>query len=111
VETKTRTDYRRLIDISRDLASTLDLDTLLYRIVKVAAEIANAAEASILLYDDVAGKLRFQVATNMDLPNMRGALLDGLLPIVNLLALGMYKTIIAIFPVFKTRRAIRPNQF
>ena len=72
METKTRTDYRRLIDISRDLASTLDLDTLLYRIVKVAAEIADAADASILLYDDVARKLHFQVATNMDLPNMRG---------------------------------------
>ena len=65
-------DYRRLIEIARDLASTLDLDTLLYRIVKVASEIANAAEASILLYDDVKRKLRFQVATNMDLPNMQG---------------------------------------
>ncbi|MBT6811677.1 MAG: GAF domain-containing protein, partial [Anaerolineae bacterium] len=65
-------DYRRLIEISRDLASTLDLDTLLYRIVTLAAEIANAAEASILLYDDAARQLHFQVATNMELPNMRG---------------------------------------
>jgi sigma-B regulation protein RsbU (phosphoserine phosphatase) len=72
LENKTKTDYRRLIDITRDLASTLDLDTLLFRIVKVAAEIANAEEASILLYDDVARKLHFEVATNMDLPNMRG---------------------------------------
>ncbi len=69
---KTRTDYRRLIDITRDLASTLDLDTLLYRIVNVATEITDAEEASILLYDDVARKLRFEVATNMELPNMRG---------------------------------------
>ncbi len=65
-------DYRRLIEISRDLASTLDLDTLLYRIVSLAAEIANAEEASILLYDDAARQLHFQVATNMELPNMRG---------------------------------------
>ena len=65
-------DYRRLIEISRDLASTLDLDTLLYRIVTLAAEIANAEEASILLYDDAARQLHFQVATNMELPNMRG---------------------------------------
>lgn len=65
-------DYRRLIEIARDLASTLDLDTLLYRIVGVASEIANAGEASILLYDDVKRKLHFEVATNMDLPNMRG---------------------------------------
>ncbi|NCP88505.1 GAF domain-containing protein, partial [bacterium] len=57
--------------IARDLASTLDLDTLLYRIVKVAAEIANAEEASILLYDDVMRQLHFQVATNME-ANMRG---------------------------------------
>ena len=64
-------DYRRLIEIARDLASTLDLDTLLYRIVKVAAEITDAAEASILLYDDAKRQLHFQVATNMD-PNMRG---------------------------------------
>jgi len=64
-------DYRRLIEIARDLASTLDLDTLLYRIVKVAAEIANAEEASILLYDDVMRQLHFQVATNME-ANMRG---------------------------------------
>ena len=65
-------DYRRLIEIARDLASTLDLDTLLYRIVTVAAEIADAAEASILLYDDTKRQLNFEVATNMELPNMRG---------------------------------------
>lgn len=65
-------DYRRLIEIARDLASTLDLNTLLYRIVNVAAEIADAAEASILLYDDTKRKLNFEVATNMELPNMRG---------------------------------------
>lgn len=64
-------DYRRLIEIARDLASTLDLDTLLYRIVKVAAEIANAEEASILLYDDAMRQLHFQVATNMQ-ANMSG---------------------------------------
>jgi len=64
-------DYRRLIEIARDLASTLDLNTLLYRIVRVATEIADAEEASILLYDQGAKQLHFQVATNMD-PNMQG---------------------------------------
>jgi len=64
--------YRRLTEIALDLASTLDLNTLLFRIVRVAAEIANAGEASILLYDSSAQKLNFQVATNMELPNMRG---------------------------------------
>jgi len=71
-KTKKLADYRRLMEISHDLASTLDLNTLLYRIVKVSAEIADAAEASILLYDEAVEQLHFQVATNMDLPNMRG---------------------------------------
>ncbi|HTX90541.1 MAG TPA: ATP-binding protein [Anaerolineales bacterium] len=64
--------YRRLIDIARDLASTLDLDVLLDRIVRAAADLADAEAASILLYDDAARQLYFQVATNLDLQTMRG---------------------------------------
>jgi signal transduction histidine kinase len=64
--------YRRLIDISRDLASTLDLDNLLDRITRAAAAITEAEAASILLYDDAARQLNFQVATNLDLQTMRG---------------------------------------
>lgn len=64
--------YQRLIDISRDLASTLDLDTLLYRIVRVAADLSQAEEASILLYDKIKNELRFQAATNLDNPAIRG---------------------------------------
>jgi signal transduction histidine kinase len=64
--------YRRLIDIARDLASTLDLDILLNRIVHAAADIAEAEAASILLYDDAARQLHFQVATNLDEPTRRG---------------------------------------
>ncbi len=63
--------YRRLIEISRDLASTLDLDPLLNRIVHAARDITDAQAASILLYDDAGRQLYFQVATNMD-PMMRG---------------------------------------
>ena len=62
--------YQRLIDIARDLASTLDLDDLLYRIVNAAADLSGAEEASILLYDEVKGELFFQAATNE--PLMRG---------------------------------------
>lgn len=40
--------YRRLIEIARDLASTLDLDVLLNRIVRAAADITEAEAASIL---------------------------------------------------------------
>ena len=70
---------RRLIDIARDLASTLDLDVLLNRIVHAAADITGAQAASILLYDDAARQLNFQVATNLDLQTMHGLVvpLDG----------------------------------
>jgi len=58
--------YQRLIKISRDLASMLDLDILLMEITKAAADLADAEEASILLYDPVKEELFFQTATNID---------------------------------------------
>jgi signal transduction histidine kinase len=64
--------YRRLVEIARDLASTLDLDALLNRIVEAASDLTEAEAASILLYDDAARQLFFQVATNLDQPTMRG---------------------------------------
>ncbi|HUG34609.1 MAG TPA: ATP-binding protein [Anaerolineales bacterium] len=72
IKTQTLGSYLRLIEISRDLASTLDLDTLLDDIVRAAADITFAEAASILLYDDTARQLYFQVATNIDEPTMRG---------------------------------------
>ena len=72
IKTERLDGYRRLIDISRDLASTLDLDMLLSRIVHAAAEVSGAEAASILLYDDSARRLHFQVATNIDEPTRRG---------------------------------------
>jgi signal transduction histidine kinase len=79
IETLRLDGYRRLIDISRDLASTLDLDVLLARIVYAAAEVSGAEAASILLYDEAAKQLYFQVATNIDEPTRRGLVvpLDG----------------------------------
>ncbi|HEX7620343.1 MAG TPA: GAF domain-containing sensor histidine kinase [Anaerolineales bacterium] len=62
----------RLIAIARDLASTLDLDVLLNHIVHAAADITESGAASILLYDDTARQLNFQVATNLDLQTTRG---------------------------------------
>jgi len=64
--------YRRLIDIARDLASTLELDILLNRVIRAAVDITGAQAASILLYDDASRQLHFQVATDMDQPLMRG---------------------------------------
>ncbi len=64
--------YNRLLEISRDLASTLDLNTLLYRIVHAAADLCQAGAASILLYDHIKQELHFEVATNMENPALRG---------------------------------------
>lgn len=64
--------YHRVLEISRDLASTLDLDILLQRIVEAAADVCDASAASILLYDDVKQELYFQAATNLTEPLMRG---------------------------------------
>ncbi|HLF74254.1 MAG TPA: ATP-binding protein [Anaerolineales bacterium] len=72
IKTQTLDSYLRLIEISRDLASTLALDTLLYDIVRASADITYAEAASIMLYDDTARQLYFQVATNIDEPTMRG---------------------------------------
>ena len=79
IKTERLDSYLRLIDIARDLASTLDLDMLLDRIVQAAADITSAEAASILLYDNTARQLYFQVATNMDEPTLRGLVvpLDG----------------------------------
>jgi len=64
---------RRLIEISRDLASTLDLDSLLRRIIQAAVEIGGAEAASLLLYNEKKQELYFQSATNAaDEPLMQG---------------------------------------
>ena len=72
IKTERLDGYRRLIDIARDLASTLDLEALLSRMVHAAAEVSGSEAASILLYDDAARQLYFQVSTNIDEPTRRG---------------------------------------
>ena len=64
--------YRRLAEISRNLASTVDLNILLDRITEAAAHVSGAEAASILLYDENQGELYFESATNLDEPLMRG---------------------------------------
>ncbi|MCJ7513698.1 MAG: GAF domain-containing sensor histidine kinase [Anaerolineales bacterium] len=55
--------YERLLETSSDLASTLELDSLLGRIVEVAAELTEAEAASLLLYDVETHHLYFEAAT------------------------------------------------
>lgn len=64
--------YQRLIALSRDLASTLDLSVLLNRIVHAAANLCHGQAASILLYDESHRQLYFHAATNLDAPLMEG---------------------------------------
>lgn len=64
--------YRRLAEISRTLASTVDLNILLDRITHAAARLSSSEAASILLYDESRGELYFESATNLEEPLMRG---------------------------------------
>lgn len=64
--------YQKLINISCDLASELDLNILLSKIVKAACDVSNSEEASILLYDPGKQTLYFQAATNLDSHLKRG---------------------------------------
>ncbi len=64
--------YQRLIELSRDLASTLDLRDLLNHIVRAAADLSGSEAASILTYDEMKGELYFDAASNLSEPLMRG---------------------------------------
>ncbi len=64
--------YQKLINISCDLASELDLNILLSKIVRAACEVTDAKEASILMYDPNKKTLYFQAATNLDSHLKRG---------------------------------------
>jgi signal transduction histidine kinase len=55
--------YRRLMEISRVLSSTLDLPSLLRRIIEAARELTETEAASILLIDARSGELRFEAST------------------------------------------------
>ncbi len=57
--------YHQLVGISRDLASTLDLNMLLRHIVSVATDLCEAEAASILLFDENKQELVFQASTDI----------------------------------------------
>jgi signal transduction histidine kinase len=58
--------YKRFVDVSQNLASTLELGPLLDNIMEVSVELVNGEEASILLYDQHSRRLYFEAATNSD---------------------------------------------
>jgi signal transduction histidine kinase len=55
----------RILEISQQLTSTLDLELLLQEIIGAAAELTATEAASIMLYDEKAGELRFAAATGL----------------------------------------------
>ena len=64
--------YQRLLELSRDLNSTLDLPALLNHIVKAASDLCQTEAASILLYDEGNQELYFEAASNLESPEMKG---------------------------------------
>ncbi|MBL8152778.1 MAG: GAF domain-containing sensor histidine kinase, partial [Anaerolineae bacterium] len=60
------TRYQRLLEISQQLTSTLDLASLLRKIISAAKELTNTEAASILLIDPSTGDLRFEIASNIN---------------------------------------------
>jgi signal transduction histidine kinase len=57
--------YERLMEIGQQLNSTLDLASLLRKIVAAATEITTTEAASILLLDPSTGELRFEASSNL----------------------------------------------
>jgi signal transduction histidine kinase len=55
--------YQRLLELTSDLTATIDLDTLLERIVIAAQELTDSEAASLLLYDPQSHSLYFEAAT------------------------------------------------
>ncbi|HLE23739.1 MAG TPA: GAF domain-containing sensor histidine kinase [Anaerolineales bacterium] len=55
--------YARLLEVSVNLASTFDLDTLLQHVVDAAKELTECEATSLLLYDPATHHLHFEAAT------------------------------------------------
>jgi signal transduction histidine kinase len=62
--------FQRLMEISQQLNSTLDLGSLLRKIISAAKELTNTEAASILLLDPTTGDLRFEIASNIQAQDM-----------------------------------------
>jgi signal transduction histidine kinase len=56
---------RMMLEVSRVLNSTLDLDALLHIIIEVATQVTGTEAASILLLDQKTGELHFEAATGV----------------------------------------------
>jgi signal transduction histidine kinase len=57
--------YARLLELTTDMVSTLDLATLLQRIVDAAQEMTESEASSLLLFDPKTNHLYFEAATGL----------------------------------------------
>lgn len=57
--------YQHLLELTADLAATVDLERLLERIVVAAQDLTESEGASLLLYDASSDSLYFEAATGM----------------------------------------------
>ncbi|HSR48238.1 MAG TPA: GAF domain-containing sensor histidine kinase [Anaerolineales bacterium] len=57
--------YARLLEVSVELASTLDLDVLLQNVVEAARELTECEATSLLLHDSTTQHLHFEAATGV----------------------------------------------
>lgn len=62
------TNYERILEIARQLNSTLEHRALLQQIISAVTEILQTEAASIMLLDPATGELRFEIASNIN-PN------------------------------------------
>jgi signal transduction histidine kinase len=62
----------RLMEVSRTLASTLELGRLLRIVIETAKELTDSEAASIMLFDPLTGDLRFEDATNFESIELQG---------------------------------------
>lgn len=58
-------NYRRILEISKQLNSTLEYRALLQQIVAAVVEILKVEAATIMLLDPATGELRFEIASNL----------------------------------------------
>ena len=72
----------RILEVSRDLTSTVALEPLLHKIVRVAAEVTGSEAASILLISATTGELRFRAASD----DVSGQLRDIPVPVESSIA-------------------------
>ncbi|NOG49470.1 MAG: GAF domain-containing sensor histidine kinase [Chloroflexi bacterium] len=58
-------DYRKILEITKHLNSTLEYRTLLQQIVLAVVDVIKVEACSILLIDPSTGELRFEIASNL----------------------------------------------